>query len=78
MMCLLLAACAPRSAPTLSLFGAYFPVWILCGIIGVAAAGGARLLLVATGLSSAVPAQLLFCVAAGVIAACLAWFWLGQ
>nr|WP_084653561.1 YtcA family lipoprotein [Sphingomonas sp.] len=78
LLCLFPAACAPRAAPTLSLFGAYFPVWILCGTIGIAAAAAARLLLVAGGFSSAVPAQLAFCAAIGVIAACLAWLWLGQ
>ncbi len=76
--CLMLCGCARRSAPTLSLFGAYFPVWIFCGIIGVLAAAATRVLLVATGLSETVPAQLSVCVAAGVIAASLAWLWLGQ
>ncbi len=77
-VCFALSGCTGRSAPTLSLFGAYFPIWILCGILGVAAAAAARVLLVATGLSNAVPAQLAVCVAAGVIAACLAWLGLGQ
>jgi hypothetical protein len=75
---LALGGCARHTAPTLSLFGAYFPIWILCGILGVLAAAGARLLLVATGFSSVVPAQLMVCTAAGVIVACLAWLWLGQ
>ncbi len=73
-----LAGCARRAAPTLSLFGSYFPTWILCGVLGLIAAAAARVLLVATGLSEAVPAQLLVCTAAGVIVACAAWLWLGQ
>ncbi len=77
-ICFLLAGCARNAAPTLSLFGAYFPVWILCGIVGVLAAAATRLLLVATGLTQAVPAQLTVCVAMGVILASLAWLWLGQ
>lgn len=76
--CFFVSGCARRSAPTLSLFGAYFPIWILCGIVGAAAALATRLALVASGLSEAIPAQLLLCVAVGVIAASLAWLWLGQ
>lgn len=76
--CASLSGCARRSAPTLSLFGAYFPIWILCGIIGVGAGLATRLALVAGGLSEAIPAQLMLCVAVGVIAASLAWLWLGQ
>ncbi|MBO9707507.1 MAG: hypothetical protein J7521_04760 [Caulobacter sp.] len=75
---LLLSGCAPSSAPSLSLFGAYFPVWILCGVLGVVAAITTRLLLVVSGLAETLPAQLLLCVAVGVIAACLTWLWLGQ
>lgn len=78
LFCLALAGCAQRGAPTLSLFGAYFPVWILCGIVGVATAAVTRGVLVATGLSSAIPAQLLVCTAMGVIVASLVWLWLGQ
>lgn len=73
-----LAGCAGRSAPTLSLFGAYFPVWILCGILGVLAALATRLILVASGLAEMVPMQLLFCAAAGLIIASLCWLGLGQ
>lgn len=76
--CLALAGCATPSAPSLSLFGAYFPVWIACGAIGMLAAGVARILMVATELADAVPAQLLVCSAVGTIAACLLWLWLGQ
>ena len=75
---LALSGCARNSAPSLSLFGAYFPVWILCGALGVLGAIAARLVLVVTGLSETLPAQLLLCVAVGVIAACLTWLWLGQ
>lgn len=73
-----LAGCTPRSAPTLSLFGAYFPNWILCGLIGVVAAGASRLLFVRIGVADAIPAQLLVCTGIGVIVATLAWLWLGQ
>lgn len=64
--------------PTLSLFGSYFPVWIPCGVLGVIVALAARFVLVATGWSDAIPAQLIVCTAVGSIAACVAWLWLGQ
>ncbi|MEJ1965535.1 MAG: YtcA family lipoprotein [Gammaproteobacteria bacterium] len=62
----------------MSLFGSYFPVWILCGVLGAIAAAATRILFVATGLSEAIPAQLIVCTAVGAIVACAAWLWLGQ
>jgi hypothetical protein len=53
-------------------------MWIPCGVLGVIAAAASRVLLVASGLSAAVPAQLLVCTSVGVIVACCAWLWLGQ
>lgn len=72
-----LDACARSTAPAVSLFGAYFPAWLLCGIIGVLAAAGARVLIVALGAAEVLPAQLTLCVAAGVIVACLVWLLVG-
>lgn len=77
-LALALVGSEARAAPTLSLFGAYFPNWLLCGVIGVLAAIAARIALVASGLSAAVPAQLVACVAVGVIVASLGWLWLGH
>jgi hypothetical protein len=70
--------CTPEAAPTLSLFGSYFPMWIPCGVLGVIAAALTRIVLQVTGLSGAVPAQLLVCTSVGLIVACCAWLWLGQ
>ena len=64
---------AVASAPSFELFGAFFPAWLFCGIIGLVASGAARGLFVGTGLSQLIPYQLLVCVAIGVIVACLAW-----
>ena len=73
-----LALTACSSAPSLELFGAYFPVWMLCLIVGVAGAILMRAALVATGLVYTVPLQLLVCVAAGVIVGgVFSWFWIG-
>jgi len=78
-LALSLSGCARQAAPSFSLFGAYFPVWLFCMAIGVAGAICARIALVASGLSSVVPAQLAACTAIGVIVASLCWLlWLGR
>jgi hypothetical protein len=71
-----LSGCAPRGAPSFALFGAYFPAWMLCALIGIVCAVGARAALMASGLSSALPFQLFVCMAIGACFAVLAWlFW---
>jgi hypothetical protein len=54
-----LGGCASQGAPSFILFGAYFPAWIFCAVIGIAGALGARIAMVATGLSETLPSQLL-------------------
>jgi hypothetical protein len=74
----LLNRCSAAGAPSFELFGAFFPAWMFCGLIGLVASGAARGLFVGTGLSHVIPHQLFVCVAIGVIAACLAWIlWFG-
>jgi hypothetical protein len=76
--CISLTACSAGGAPSFTLFGAFFPAWLLCGLIGVAGAGAVRATFVATGLSNVIPRQLLVCSAAGTIAATLTWLvWFG-
>ncbi len=71
-----LSGCAQPGAPSFALFGAYFPAWMLCGMLGILAAIGARAVFVATGLSAALPFQLFVCLAIGASFAFLAWlFW---
>ena len=55
------------------LFGASFPGWMLCSVIGIASAAIARATLVRTGLSNALPYPLFLCTAIGTIVAVLAW-----
>jgi len=77
--CTTLTGCAAAGAPSFTLFGAYFPAWLLCGLIGVVGAGVARAGFVATGLAMVLPYQLLVCTAAGVIAATVVWLiWFGD
>jgi hypothetical protein len=74
-----LAGCAPHGASSFILFGAYFPAWMVCAVIGMVAAIGARVAFVASGLSGLLPFQLFVCVSIGVIVGLLAWLlWFGQ
>lgn len=65
-----LAGCG---APSYDLFGAFFPAWIGCALIGIVAALAGRAVFVTNGLTSQVPFQLAVCTAIGVIAAVLIW-----
>ncbi len=76
-LALTLSACSP--APSQDVFGSFFPSWILCGVIGVAVAVGARQVLVSTALDQhlLMPAITYFSVA--IAASMLAWlFWFGR
>jgi tetrahydromethanopterin S-methyltransferase subunit C len=69
----LVSGCSAVGAPSFELFGAFFPAWLFCGVIGVVGAAAARGVFVASGLSTRVPYQLFVCTAIGIVAACLAW-----
>jgi len=71
--CLSSSGCAAAGAPSFELFGAYFPGWMFCASIGIAAAVAARAGLVASGLSDILPYQLFVCAAIGLVAGVLAW-----
>ena len=68
---LALGGCATRGAPSYTLFGAYFPAWMFCAGIGLAAAVVARAFFEATGLAYVLPFQLFVCASIGVCAASL-------
>jgi len=68
-----LSGCSTGGAPSFDLFGAFFPAWLLCGVIGIAAAGIARVAFVSTGLSNTLPYQLAVCTSIGVSVALLVW-----
>jgi hypothetical protein len=70
--------CALRGAPSFVLFGAFFPAWMLLAGIGILAAIGTRVALVATGVAEILPLQLLVCVSAGLTVAVVIWLlWFG-
>jgi hypothetical protein len=68
-----LIGCSFVGAPSLTLFGAFFPAWMLCALIGIVAAAGARVVLATPRLNEAIPLQLAVCTAVGVIVALLTW-----
>jgi YtcA family len=69
---LTLGGCS-MGAPSFTLFGAFFPAWLLCGTLGIVGAGVARAAFVASGLSQVLPYQLFVCTAVGLIVALLIW-----
>ena len=74
-----LSGCAVRGAPSFALFGAFFPAWMFCALLGILAAAGSRAVFVASGIADVLPYQLFVCASIGVSLALLAWlFWFGQ
>ena len=71
--CLALNACSPGGAPSFALFGAYFPTWMFCALIGIVGAVLTRVVLTSRSLANLIPFQLAVCTASGVIIALLAW-----
>jgi hypothetical protein len=70
----LAAGCA--GAPSIPVAGAYFPAWLACSLIGIAAALAARAALIATG--RALPLPLLVCACVGIVCAAATWAaWVG-
>ena len=68
-----LTGCSLAGAPSFELFGAFFPAWLLCALIGIIGAAGTRLVLTTPAFSEVVPFQLAVCTAVGVIIGLLAW-----
>jgi hypothetical protein len=68
-----------RGAPSFSLFGAFFPSWMLCAMLGILAAVGARALFVVTDWAEILPYQLFVCASLGLIFGLLTWLlWFGS
>jgi hypothetical protein len=68
-----LGGCSEVGAPTLSIFGAFFPAWLLCAVLGIFVALGARIFFAARNLIDVLPFQLSVCTSLGVISALLVW-----
>src|SRR5438105_1444382 len=71
------AAC--NYAPTMNLFGSYFPAWMLCAALGIVATVIIRQILAAAGINDYVVAPLLTYAGLAVSATLLAWLlWFGH
>ena len=68
-----LAACRGRNAPSLEIFGAYFPDWLLYGMFGVFLALFIRVLIIKMRLHLVIPYQFFLCTALGMSLAALFW-----
>ena len=68
-----LTSCSLAAAPSFELFGAYFPAWMLCALIGIVGAAGTRVVLTTPALSGVVPFPFTVCTAVGVIVGLLSW-----
>ena len=68
-----LTGCSLAAAPSFALFGAYFPAWMLCALLGIIGAAGTRVVLTTPALNDVIPFQFAVCTAAGVIVALLAF-----
>jgi len=74
---IVLSGCVATEAPSIPLFGAYFPAWLLCATIGILGAVVVRVLFVLIGLDDRLPLRLFVyvCLAAGIsFATSLAFF----
>jgi hypothetical protein len=69
----MLTGCSLGEAPSFELFGAFFPAWMLCALIGIIGAVGTRVVLTTPTFNGFIPLRLAVCTAVGVIVALLAW-----
>ena len=65
--------CSFGVAPSFELFGAFFPAWMLCALIGIVGALTTRAVLTTPAFNGAIPLQLGVCTALGVIVALSSW-----
>jgi hypothetical protein len=74
-----LGGCSEAGAPTFDIFGAFFPAWLLCAVLGIFVALGARIFFAARNLTDVLPFQLPVCTSLGAIFALLVWIvWFGR
>ncbi|MBK5925863.1 YtcA family lipoprotein [Rhodobaculum claviforme] len=55
-----LAGCSPAAhSPTVPVFGAYFPIWLIAAVLGILATVMMRLVFLRTGIDDRLPVPLL-------------------
>lgn len=70
---LFMTSCVSEGAPTLELFGAYFPDWLLYGVLGVVFSIITRVVMIKAQMEHLLPFQLLLCSSLGFGLAALLW-----
>jgi hypothetical protein len=68
-----LCGCSEAGAPSLDIFGAFFPAWLLCAVLGIFVAITARVFFTDRTLTAVLPYQLFVCTSIGTIFALLVW-----
>jgi hypothetical protein len=70
--------CGVTGAPWFSVFGAYFPAWMVCTLIGVLGAVLVRAIFIAVGIDAVLVMRLLTYTAIGVLFGVGSWqLWFG-
>lgn len=66
---LMLSGCVAQQAPVFTLLGSYFPSWIACALLGIAATAIARMIFIYLNIDDALPARLIIytCLALAVM-----------
>lgn len=67
-----LAGCGGPASPSLPLFGAYFPSWLICGAIGVLGALAGRVLFIRLGVDEGLPLRSLVYICLALLVAFVA------
>jgi hypothetical protein len=66
-----------NGAPSRNILGSYFPSWMVCALVGIAAAGAARAILKAAGILQELPVPFVVLLAIGCSATFGLWLiWL--
>lgn len=66
------------AAPSVPVFGSYFPAWIICAVSGVLFAVVLRVIFVRTGINNELPAPPLVYFCAAILGGVASWlFWMG-
>jgi hypothetical protein len=68
-----LCGCSEAGAPSFDVAGAFFPAWLLCAVLGIFIALGARTFFAARNLTDVLPFQLSVCTSLGAIFALVLW-----
>ena len=77
---MLVAACGSSgpSAPSLAIFGSYFPAWIVCAVLGIVVAVIVRQLLIIVDIDGYLPLPLLVYLSIAIALGIGLWFlWFG-